>query len=297
MELKKPLSFEEQAERLAEHKIDTSSFGDVRSVVKQTGYYRLSGYSLQYRRSATDSDCVDGTTFGQVYAIYSFDQDLRHLLRKYLEITEVYYKSLIGTTFALIKCKDAPHDQHYDQNNFHNKTGYQEVMDSLEKEGKSYYRDSLIMKHHKQKYSGKMPLWVMLELLSFSNTSKLFSAMWDSEQTAIAKHVGVSNKTLENHLHCLSVLRNKCAHCARLYNTVMNPPVHMAESFLKRHPEVKNDSVFAYIHTLHKRLPNRAAKQEMYEDIISLLNRYKTDLDLSLIGFPDNYEELLQFNI
>ena len=48
--------------------------------------------------------------------------------------------------------------------------------------------------------------------------------MYYSEKDAIVHMVGVGRDTLENHLHCLSVLRNKCAHAARMYNTDFNPP-------------------------------------------------------------------------
>ena len=43
-------------------------------------------------------------------------------------------------------------------------------------------------------------------------------------EDAIAHMVGVGRDTPENPLHCLSVLRNKCAHAARMYNTDFNPP-------------------------------------------------------------------------
>lgn len=35
------------------------------------------------------------------------------------------------------------------------------------------------------KYSSKMPLWVIVELMSFSNMSKLYSSMYYSEKDAI----------------------------------------------------------------------------------------------------------------
>ena len=76
--------------------------------------------------------------------------------------------------------------------------------------------------------------------MSFSNLSKLFSSMYYSEKDAIAQAVGISKTTLENHLHCLSVLRNKCAHAARLYNTEFNPPAKFASTFLEKHPDLKN---------------------------------------------------------
>jgi len=54
---------------------------------------------------------------------------------------------------------------------------------------KIYYKDSLIVKHHKIKYSSKIPLWVIVELMSFSNMSKLYSSMYYSEKDAIAHEI------------------------------------------------------------------------------------------------------------
>ena len=81
----------------------------------------------------------------------------------------------------MAKCTEAPYDQHYDENNFYNKKGFKEVMENFSRE-KNYYKDSLIVKHHKIKYSSKMPLWVIVELMSFSNMSKLYSSMYYSEK-------------------------------------------------------------------------------------------------------------------
>ena len=89
---------------------------------------------------------------------------------------------------------------------------------------------------------------------------KLYSSMYYSEKDAIAHMVGIGRDTLENHLHCLSVLRNKCAHAARMYNTDFNPPAKFTTSFLRKHPEIKNNSLFAYTLVLLKRLPDESSK-------------------------------------
>ncbi len=169
-------------------------------------------------------------------------------------------------------------------------------MESFKKE-KNYYKDSLIVKHHKLKYDSKMPLWVIVELMSFSNTSKLYSSMYISEKKKIADAVGVSYATLENHLHCLSVLRNKCAHAARLYNTQFNPPARFTTQFLKKYPVVKNNSLFAYVLVLLKRLPNKKMKLEMLNAVQIVIEEFQEDVDLSLIGFPENYMSLLKNNV
>ena len=166
-------------------------------------------------------------------------------------------------------------------------------MDNFSRE-KNYYKDSLIVKHHKLKYASKMPLWVIVELMSFSNMSKLYSSMYYSEKDAIARMVGVGRDTLENHLHCLSVLRNKCAHAARMYNTEFNPPAKFTTSFLRKHPEIKNNSLFAYTLVLLKRLPDDSSKKSLIQTVETVINEYKSDIDLKLIGFPEDYLEIMK---
>lgn len=134
----------------------------------------------------------------------------------------------------------------------------------------------------------------MVELMSFSNLSKLFSSMYLSEKNVIASKMNVGVITLENHLHCLSVLRNKCAHGARLYNTEFNPPVKFTKQYLQKHPEIRNNSLFAYTMVLLKRLPEAENKKNLVDGIKRIIEEYRDDIDVSLIGFPQNYEEILE---
>lgn len=92
-----------------------------------------------------------------------------------------------------------------------------------------------------------------------------------SEKDVIANMVGVSRDTLENHLHCLSVLRNKCAHAARMYNTDFNPPAKFTKSFLRKHPEIKNNSLFAYTLVLLKRIPDEDSKKSLIQTVEMLM--------------------------
>lgn len=127
--------------------------------------------------------------------------------------------------------------------------------------------------------------------------SKLYSAMYYSEKDVIASMVGVGKNTLENHLHCLAVLRNKCAHAARMYNTKFNPPAKFTTSFLKKHPEIQNNSLFAYTLILLKRLPDEESKKSLIQIMETVINEYKSDIDLELIGFPENYLEIMKNNL
>lgn len=294
MNLKKPLKYEEQLQQLISHGlvVNEKKKEEYIDILSKVNYYRFTGYALQFRKSENDSNFIEGTTFENIYDIYLFDQELRNTLRKYIEIVEVYYRTQISYNFALAKCNKEPYDQHYDENNYYNKEGVNKVFSSFENE-RDYYKDSLIVKHHKDKYSNKMPLWVMVELMSFSNISKLYSSMYYSEKDTIAQAVGTGRNTLENNLHCLSVLRNKCAHAARLYNTDFNPPANLSVNLLRKNPNIQNNTLFAYIYVLIRRLPNDDNRKEAFDSICSLIQKYKEKIDLNLIGFPCNYSELL----
>lgn len=296
MDLKAPISIDEQLEKLKAQGMIITNDAETKKMLSEINYYRFTGYALRHRIQPDKSNYVSGTTFDEIYSIYMLDEAIRNILRKYIERVEVYYRTLIAHNYALAKCIDPPHDQHYDENNFYNKTGYQQVMESFKKE-KNYYKDSLIVKHHKLKYNNRMPLWVIVELISFSNTSKLYNSMYESERNLIASKAGTGGETLVNHLHCLSVLRNKCAHAARLYDTTFYPPAKFTTKYLKSHPELNNKTLFAYILVLLRRLPDIRYKQKLADDIIYIAELYARDIDLEAIGFPENYKSLLYSNI
>jgi len=296
MQLKKPLSFVEQIEMLISHGMIISDKQYAEDVLNKINYYRFTGYCIHLRKSPRDSSFVAGTEFYTVHKISMFDDEIRNILRQYIEKIEVFSRTQISYTFAVNKCLRPPHDQHYDEGNFYNKEGYRQVMESIKRESE-YHKDNLIVKHHKNKYKNKMPLWALVELMSFSNLSKLYNSMYVSERSKIADSFNVSPNTLTNHLHCLSVLRNKCSHAARLYNTKMYPSARFSRNFFRRNPEFKNNSLFSYILVLVRRLPDDDLKASLVQEILQLIEKYYSFIDLNLIGFPSNYKELLSNEI
>ncbi len=293
MDLKKPLTISEQVEQLKSHGLLVADCPSAEKFLTRVNYYKFTGYTLQFRVGKDRSDFVPGHTFEEVRDLYFFDSELRSIFRKYLEIVEVFYKTQIAYTFSLEKCVAPPYDQHYYSENYYDAVGFHRVLDNFQKE-KGYYSDSLIVKHHMERYDGKMPLWVMVELMSFSNVSMLYKAMYSSSKERIAKgsHIGAS--TLTNHLHCMSVLRNKCSHGARLLNTRFHPPAKLSRSFLQRHPSIDNATLFAYVLVLLWRLPSPDDKGSLIVDLCKLIARYDRVIDLSLIGFPVDYETFLK---
>lgn len=63
-----------------------------------------------------------------------------------------------------------------------------------------------------------VPLWVAVNAMTFGQTSKMLTALRDSEKAKIAKRFGVGNpKELSSFIRVLALYRNVCAHGERLF--------------------------------------------------------------------------------
>ena len=297
MDLKKPFSLNEQVQRLIAHKMDITNTDFAERVLSEINYYRYSGYALQFRDTNNIDEYIPGTKFETVWRLHQFDSELRCILKPYLDIIELYSRRQIAYWFSMEKCQDPPHNQHYDSSNYYNRNSQNDIIvSSLDREKKNN-RDSLIVVHHTVKYDDKMPLWVIVELLSFTNLSKLYSAMYYHEQDVIARNMGTTKETLKNHLHCMANLRNKVAHAGRLYNITYKPPVMLGRKYLKRNPDISPDTLFSYLVVLMRRIPNADDKAALANAIENIILKYNDCIQLSRLGFPENYIKLIRDEI
>ena len=117
MNLKKPLTFDEQLDKLIAHGMVILDREKAKNILKKVNYYRFTGYALQFRKAPSDSSYIEGTTFETVYRLYKVDEILRDTFRRYIEKVEVYYRTQIAYGFSTAKCIEEPYDQHYDETN------------------------------------------------------------------------------------------------------------------------------------------------------------------------------------
>ena len=57
---------------------------------------------------------------------------------------------------------------------------------------------------------------------------------------------------------------------------------------------IKNNSLFAYTLVLLRRLPDKDSKESLIRTLENLLEEYKDDIDMKLIGFPTDYLDILK---
>ena len=65
MELKPPMSYEEQWNKLIFHGIVVDDKENALNVLKRVNYYRFAGYALQFRVKPEDSTYIEGTSFNR----------------------------------------------------------------------------------------------------------------------------------------------------------------------------------------------------------------------------------------
>lgn len=293
MDLKSPLSYVDQLQKLKDHGMTIEDDSEVLELLSRISYYRFTGYAIPFRKSPHDSDYIPGTSFSQIKSIYDFDMELRNMLRYYIELIEVYYRTQISYCFASSICVKPPYDQHYDLKNYHDAAKAQELFDSFENQ-KKHYKDSLVTQHHQTKYNDKYPLWVMTEMMTLSDLSKLYACIKYVDQDKIALVSSTGRKALRNHLHCLSVLRNKCAHAARLCSDKFSPPALLNPKFLKNHSYIANDSLFAYLIVVEKRLARKEDKELFVSQIEEIVAKYTGKIDLSLFSIPKDFSSVMR---
>lgn len=80
-----------------------------------------------------------------------------------------------------------------------------------------------IIKHHIDKYEGKYPIWVVMEILSFGAVSKMYQGLSVDDKKDIAKvYHNHKHQYIEQWMESITNLRNKCAHHKRFIGESIN---------------------------------------------------------------------------
>jgi abortive infection bacteriophage resistance protein len=192
------------------------------------GYYRLSVYFLPYQ--AEKDKFKDGVEFNDILNLYIFDRKLKLILMDAIERIEVAVRAAINNHVSLKK-----NDSHWflDENNFSNYSpdknksfqnfdGYFHSMcSSIDRQ-----KDAIPIAHYYSKYSSPPypPGWVLMEIMTLGQVSKIYSILETNYKRKIAKKFKTSWQTLEAILLSLTVIRNKCAHHQRVWNVKISYP-------------------------------------------------------------------------
>ncbi|BAU28472.1 abortive infection bacteriophage resistance protein [Aneurinibacillus soli] len=281
--LKPPLTYEEQLNLLKIRGLVIKNDLEATEILKRVNYYRLKGYMLSLKQK---EQFFAGISFEHIFNLYEFDRKLRNILIPMLENIEIAFRTdiayLLAHKYGSIGYKNRKF--------FQNEKWHAEFLSRIDNEVK--HENETFITHHKIKYNGQLPAWVMVEVLSFGALSMLFHNLHKEDQKQIAQSIYyVSAFYIKSWLRCLSYIRNVCAHYGRLYNKrklIVSPKLF--DSDLQK--GVKEGSVFSAIYIMRRLCRDNEEWHSFVTNLHALLEQYE-DVKLNDIGFPDNWYDLL----
>jgi abortive infection bacteriophage resistance protein len=280
-------------------KIKSKKFA--KQILLSINYYNLiNGYKIPFIATTTPYETyLPGTSFNEIYALYEFDRKLRILTLEVILKIEKQVKSTIAYCFS----KEHGHKDYLSYNNFDSigKNKYKHVSDLFN----SLYKKIVlnIDKDHSITHyvNGKnyIPLWVLVNTLSFGDMSKLYSNMLSHDRNEVAKRIkwGLREDYMSSCLILISSIRNRCAHDELLYSYQSYAFIKQ-NNYLKYFQKTDTNNYFSNIVAFKMLLSQReyALFQTSLEELLNKLSKELSTINISkirnLMGFPSNWTRL-----
>lgn len=170
---------------------------------------------------------INDACFEDIVALYEFDEELRGIFFKYLCRVERKMRSSISYHFC--KKHGERQEEYLNSNNYSNisknKNGITKLIKMLDMMANKN-RDHEYLVYQRNKYHN-IPLWVIMNTLTFGQISKMFEFLPQNMQGTICQDFGnVKKNEMIKYLKVLTLYRNVCAHNERLfsYHTYIDIP-------------------------------------------------------------------------
>lgn len=298
------LSYEDQLNKLDHEKCLAIPDRDYATLMLQRiGYFSLiGGYKMPFK-NPTNNLYYRHVQFEDIVFLYSFDEDLRELFFKYILQIERHIRSLLA--YAFTEKHGESQAQYLDPRNYDPAPSVQKdvsrLIGTLNKLANDP-SDYPYINHQRNTY-GNVPLWVLMNVITFGTLSKFYLLSTQDIKVKVAKNFSkVNEKQLSQYLKVMTKFRNVCAHNERLFSfktkdDIPNTVLHSKLMIPKRGNQFlfgKRD-LFSVVIAFRYLLPDEEFK--MFKHSLSaILQKYhrrssalprKTLLDL--MGFPENW--------
>ncbi|KQO64525.1 Abi family protein [Curtobacterium sp. Leaf261] len=239
MEYVKPwLSIQDQVDGLARRGLDVGDAGAAGVLLREVGYYRLTGYLYPFRESEPVLDdrgrervrVLDSyksrTHLDDARDLIDFDRDLRLLVLEGVERIEVALRTQLASSLGKLSAFAHEGSSAFVPTFTQPRTdgdgkplpSRQEVWLERVRERQAD-SDEAFVTHFRVKYDGRMPIWALTEILELGQVARLYMGLRNDIATEMAAAFGVPTKQLmQSWIATLNYVRNIAAHHARLFN-------------------------------------------------------------------------------
>lgn len=239
MEYAKPwLSIDEQIDVLVRRGLEVRDEDAAIRLLREVGYYRLTGYLYPFRRSERFDDGEGrerirvlstfeaGACMDDAADLIDFDRELRMLVLEGIERFEIALRMQVGHSMGRVSAFSHTAPSTFVSSFTQARrgaagepipSGHALWIDRVEERQRN--SDEAFVAHFRSKYDDRMPIWALTEILELGHVSRLYGGLRNDIATEIAQAFGVPTKRLmQSWVACLTYVRNVAAHHARLYN-------------------------------------------------------------------------------
>lgn len=284
VDMNKPfITYTAQVEKLTneKHLIVTDTNFAITSLKNISYFGLIGGYKDPFIDVQTHK-YINNTTFEDIVALYEFDEELRGLFFKYLCHIEIKLRSSISYYFC--QKHGERQEEYLNPNNYStspkSKRGVIKLIKILDNVANKN-KDHKYLVYQRNKYHN-VPLWVILNALTFGQISKIFEFLPQKMQGLICQDFGnIKKNDMIKYLKVLTLYRNVCAHNERLfshhtYSSIPDTLIHKKLNIPKHHSKYicgKND-LFCVVITFRHLLP-RADFLVFKKHLMHIFNQYK----------------------
>ncbi|MDL2284066.1 Abi family protein [Oxalobacter sp. OttesenSCG-928-P03] len=299
---KPALTIDQQADLLIRRGL-AGDRNEIKKRLASVGYYRLSAYWYPYREWAEAGQRADqlqpGTSISLIWDHYVFDRRLRLLLFDAIERIEIALRSSLSYRHAEV----------------FGPFGYPNNLtpDSLDKVkiNESFKKQYTFVDHFSKKYQGDLlPVWMAVGLMDIGVLLELLRASPKRVQDAVCRDLAIPFAVLNSWWQHLRVVRNACAHHARVWNNVWGvaPRLpHMERAWRMQYSEKankwindRNHESFSFVQNrtgislmICRTIMKNVAKTSKWKNRVeALFQEFEgKGINFSSMGLPNHWQE------
>lgn len=303
-------NLDEQIDILKSKGLVIDNIDEAKEILFRENYFFISGYRHLFMASKKDNHFISGTTFEELYAMFSFDRKIRNIFFSFILIIENNMKSIIS--YQLSKKYGYREKEYLNPNNFtQDAMKSRQVYDILNKMRRQIRingREHTATLHYIDNY-GYVPMWILVKVLSFGIISEFYGILKSEDQLRIAEVYRLDVETLIIYLSLVSNYRNICAHEEVLYDhrtqrSIPDCKYHQQLCIELSDDEYKygKNDLYAIVIIMKQMLSETEFRDLMnqvsYEaDILEgRLHSVSINSILNSCGFPDNWKEIMDID-
>ncbi len=306
------LTYDQQLDKLLyEKKLLINDRTAAKELLRSIGYFSLiGGYKAPFINPMTRI-YQNNASFEDIYALYQFDLLLRELVFKYLCIIECKIRQLISYHFCNLHGEQQA--AYLSSENFNltkrNAADISRLIKILSYQANKNPHHNYVV-HQRQLYHN-VPLWVLINTLSYGQLSMFYTLLPFKLQSNISKNfLGINERHLECYLKILTLFRNVCAHNERLYSFRIHidfpdTSLHKKLKIPKMHGHYKYGKrdlfglviAFRYLLSNNDFLEFKRSLNKLMKKHIESSTQITENSLLKMMGFPNNWKNITRFSI